>query len=876
MFDSRNASCDLRNSLSLGSSVRSAKSLMVATLFLCAASAQAKTVYVNGSVTKPGKGTSWAGAYKYLRDALDHSSSADVIYVAKGTYYPDEGESGSFGDREDSFELKGQKIYGGFAGTESAPDQRNPQANVTVLSGAIWDRPGEDVYWSLHVVMVKQSSLLDGLTVANGHANGASSWNYPNITSYDEGGGCYVQSGAVLTLSGCAFRENRALMNGGAIAVKDTTAKVIANNCIFERNKIPRYPQITPEIAAGGAIKGNVEATNCQFLANSVIVINAIELTVSTSLGGAVAGDITATNCVFSGNEAIALAGINVRTPDVNPVASGGAVFGSIVASGCTFIANEAFAPVGELPPVIVPPIVVPPVVVPPVVVPPVVIPLVGVGVSSGGAVAGGSIVAVNCAFSLNQSATGKIDEKDGTGSGGGGAVYVLSGASKLVNCVFSNNTSGVRGGAIHSGTTDFVDSLVISNCTFVDNGIANGFRGAALSCGGIVRILNNVFWYNDPMSGMMVRSNLIQIIKNGVLRNSPVNYPEPTTVVPNLIKGGISGVNLGVEGNVFLGSEAATIISQDPLFANVSDPDGPDNAWGTADDGLRLSVGSPAIGVIRDPRITQPDNFLLKDTTDIDSDGNRAELVSLDMANVARVQGGFVDIGAYEFGNAFNVPEIAVFEAAGAEIQNGKSSSFGSVVTKSSRKKVFIIRNTGQNALSNLSYSLTGSKTFKLKKSVIKSLEQGREMKLTVTFKPIRKGGQTAKLRIVSNDADESVFTINLSGKGIVKRSKNQPSNFAGVAMPSFKRAFDDGAGAGNAAVTTTEFTTGHKYLVLTVKKSPDSGDAEPVVEVSSNLLDWSSGPEHTTTLLSDRLNLSVRDNTPIGQDGKRYIRVK
>ena len=99
---------------------------------------EAKTVYVNGSIVKAGKGTSWSTAFKYLRDALDQTTAGDQIFVAKGTYFPDDGESGFFGDREMSFELNGQKIYGGYAGTGANPSQRNPAVNKTVLSGAIW------------------------------------------------------------------------------------------------------------------------------------------------------------------------------------------------------------------------------------------------------------------------------------------------------------------------------------------------------------------------------------------------------------------------------------------------------------------------------------------------------------------------------------------------------------------------------------------------------------------------------------------------------------------------------------------------------------------------------------------------------------------
>ena len=72
---------------------------------------------------------------------------------------------------------------------------------------------------------------------------------------------------------------------------------------------------------------------------------------------------------------------------------------------------------------------------------------------------------------------------------------------------------------------------------------------------------------------------------------------------------------------------------------------------------------------------------------------------------------------------------------------------------------------------------------------------------------------------------------------------------------------------------VTVTRTSDGAKYLVLTVDKSETR---KRTVEVSSNLMDWYSGPNHTTTLLDSNAVLRVRDNTPVVQGEKRYIRLK
>jgi hypothetical protein len=166
-----------------------------AACFATFSTADAKTVYVNDDIVTAGDGSTWGKAFKYLRDALDATVAGDQIFLTAGVYYPDDGKTGDFGNRELAFDLDGQLIFGGFVGTETSLAQRDPELNVTVLSGAIWNQSGDDVYWSLHVTVASDSSTLDGLTVESGNASGSDSWNYPGVAFYYEGGGCYIRTG---------------------------------------------------------------------------------------------------------------------------------------------------------------------------------------------------------------------------------------------------------------------------------------------------------------------------------------------------------------------------------------------------------------------------------------------------------------------------------------------------------------------------------------------------------------------------------------------------------------------------------------------------------------------------------------------------------
>ena len=103
---------------------------------------------VDGESGLPGgDGDTWATAFKYLQDALAEAGEQQPgttvqIWVAAripgNAYRPDRDANNENGsqDPQASFNLLNDvEIYGGFAGGETMLDERDPEANETVLSG---------------------------------------------------------------------------------------------------------------------------------------------------------------------------------------------------------------------------------------------------------------------------------------------------------------------------------------------------------------------------------------------------------------------------------------------------------------------------------------------------------------------------------------------------------------------------------------------------------------------------------------------------------------------------------------------------------------------------------------------------------------------
>lgn len=220
--------------------------------------------YVSAASSAPDPaGDSWANAFPNLRDALNVASEGDQVWVARGEY-ENSNDQLAF--------IHGVKMYGSFAGTETALDQRpmpiahgNP-STATVLTSSVG--PFINNYYN----NLTQDDVFDGFTITEVFGND---------------GGAMHNAGVALTISNCAFLNNAA-SDGGAIY--NDNASLLITNTVFRNN--------AASFGNGGAIMNkdgsNASLINCLIAGNS-----------ASDFAGAVFNDdanLTLINCTVAGN----------------------------------------------------------------------------------------------------------------------------------------------------------------------------------------------------------------------------------------------------------------------------------------------------------------------------------------------------------------------------------------------------------------------------------------------------------------------------------------------------------------------------------------------------------------------------------------------
>lgn len=243
--------------------------------------------YVNQAASGGNNGTSWANAYRELASALNAASAGDEIWVATGIYKPDyDATTGTHtGNRDLRFVLKGGvSVYGGFAGSETARNQRNWATDRVILSGDIGTAgvasDNTRTLMATDTTVASVRSTLDGLVFANGRADNPAELGNGDISG--SGGALYVRGGS-LTIANCVFVNNYAVYGGAIFSRIGLGQELLVEQSLFANNSA---------LYVGGAIDHDYQGL---VLRQSTLVNN------SSSRGAAVGVNLS-TVCTYQNN----------------------------------------------------------------------------------------------------------------------------------------------------------------------------------------------------------------------------------------------------------------------------------------------------------------------------------------------------------------------------------------------------------------------------------------------------------------------------------------------------------------------------------------------------------------------------------------------
>ena len=559
--------------------------------------------------------------------------------------------------RSASFVLKtGVALYGGFAGTETDRDQRDPEVNVTVLTGdlglddtvnghGVTVTPsginGSNSYSVVKAVNVSHTAVLDGFTVTGGKADDVSAGSPDTSGSY--GGGLYAVTASAM-VTGCSFVGNTAYWGGGGIC--GTESSLVLTHCVFSGN-VARD---------GGGFyndSGNPLMAECSFVENT-----------GTLTGGGLyctAGSPELSNCVFSGNRAGDGGGMHNYNGS-NPILtdcvfsentaekSGGGMANvsgcSPELTGCSFVDNRAGDP------------------------------------SMGGGAMANSVsspVISLCTFSGNSAAarggalygyssscTVSGSSFSGNSADSGGGVYEResSGSPSFSECTFSGNTAEADhgGGIINSGS-----STEIRGCTFNGN-YAEDMGGGVFNLMADTEMENCTFYGNiGSRGGALASFESVSTVWNCTFRGDYAangaglfNYSSSASVKNSILwhtaGGEISnegGSSAAVQYSIVRGGYPGTgNIPEDPMLSPLAWNGGPTKT-------CAISAGSPAM-----------------------DKGTSAGAPGEDQRGVSRPQKNGYDMGAYEVWNRkvavikASIGGAVHFETAGMDFPSGMGNA--------------------------------------------------------------------------------------------------------------------------------------------------------------------------------------------------------
>ncbi|MEL7119953.1 MAG: 5'-nucleotidase C-terminal domain-containing protein, partial [Bacteroidota bacterium] len=439
-------------------------------------------LFVDKSKTVSGDGSSWNNAIVNLQDALSvacNCPGVTEIWVAKGTYYPDEGFNQINNDRNSTFQLcNNVAIYGGFSGdgSEDELSDRDVETNVTILSG---DIDQDDASFAPDTDSDSNSST----PTQTDHLNGSNA--YTVVTGSGTNNTAIID-GFTLTAGKSDGSSTPASVGGGIFNDGGTP---IINQLIISGNSTGSGP-------GGGMYNQNASPT----ITNSTISANS---TVS-GVGGGIyntTSSPTITNVTISGNSALNGPGGGIyNISSSNPIITNSVISKNIAGNSGGGIFNNGSSPS--------------------------ILDIV-ISENSAGNGPGGGIYNFS---NSNPVITNGVISGNTTNNAGGG-IYNSGSSLSLINVVISGNSAvnGPGGGIYNiSSSNPIITNSVISGNTTGNTG------GGMFNQSSTPTLTNTIIWNNRDVSGItgatasIGNSSSTPVITYSIIANSGFTGTSP------------------------------------------------------------------------------------------------------------------------------------------------------------------------------------------------------------------------------------------------------------------------------------------------------------------------------------------------------------
>ncbi|MCX6879583.1 MAG: choice-of-anchor D domain-containing protein [Verrucomicrobia bacterium] len=361
-----------------------------------------------------------------------------------------------------------------------------------------------------------------------------------------------------------------------------------------------------------------------------------------------------------------------------------------------------------------------------------------------------------------------------------GGGMFCDAASPAIANCVFKLNSASFRGGGLFNDSSD----PPLANCVMADNsaqyggGLFNTYSSPTLvNC---VLAENSARWDGGGISNTSSSPTLADcVLANNSAGNTGGGIGNSNSSSP-ILANTILWAN-GTTPVVDESSSASTLnycitewawfgagghnSTADPQFVSLADPDGPDNRWRTADDGLRLQSGSPAIDT--------GSNALVPAGVTTDLLGNPRFIAVWAL-------GVIVDRGAYEFSLS---PAIEV-RGNGLLVSDGDTTpdpadgtDFGGLAVGGLAVRTFTVTNPGTVALNLGAVTLggAGADRFAVARQPVTPVAPGGSTTFQLAFEPNAVGQFNATVSL-PNDAADNPFDFAIRGTGLAETETLPP----------------------------------------------------------------------------------------------------